>query len=112
MQKDPNIYLADILQAGADIQAYTIGMEKEDFFMDRMAQDAVIRKLAVVGEATKRLPLSIKQREERVPWKKIAGMRDVVVHDYADIDMNIVWQVVKKDLPEIIVAIQRMLKQS
>jgi uncharacterized protein with HEPN domain len=104
--------LADIIQAGADIQAYTIGMEKEDFFMERMAQDAVIRKLSFVGEAVKRLPSSMKQKEDRVSWKEIAGMRDIMVHDYSDIDLNKVWGVVKKELPELIEAIQRMLKKA
>ena len=91
MKKNFKVYLIDILQAAADIQTYTISAKREDIFVDRMLQDAVIRKFAVLGEAAKRLPTSVKKQEKNVPWKKITGLRDIVVHDYSDIDLDVLW---------------------
>ena len=111
MKKNSKVYLIDILQAAADIQTYTISAKREDLFVDRMLQDAVIRKFTVIGEAAKRLPLFFKKREKKVPWKKITGLRDIVVHDYSDIDLDVLWETIKQDLPELVQAIQRMIKE-
>ncbi len=111
MQKDPRIYLLDIMQAIADIFRYVEGIEKEDFIHNSMVQDAIIRKFAVIGEAVKKLPLSVKQKEKRIPWKRIAGMRDIVVHDYSDINLNVVWDTVKENLPKLDRAVQKLLKE-
>lgn len=99
-KKDPAIYLQDIFHAIERIEEYAMG-GKRLFLSDHMKQDAIIRQLAVIGEAVKKLPTSTTRQYSHIPWKNIAGMRDVLVHDYADIDTDMVWNVVKKDLPII-----------
>ena len=66
-----------------------------------MVQDAVIRNLEIIGEATKKLPPDLRDRRPGVPWSRIAGMRDVLIHDYFEVDLQIVWDVVKNRLPEL-----------
>ncbi len=111
MKKNSKVYLIDILRAATDIQTFTISAEKEDFFSDRMLQDAVIREISIIGEAAKRLPVSVREREKHIPWKKIIGMRNIVVHDYSDIDLSVVWDVVKKELPGLIQALQKIIQR-
>lgn len=96
-KKDITIYLQDILDAIEHIEQYAIGGKKA-FLSDHMKQDAIIRQLAIIGEAVKKLPISITRKCSEIPWKNIAGMRDILVHDYADIDVDMVWNVVKKEL--------------
>lgn len=111
MKKDPNVYLIDILQAAADIQSYIIGMDESDFYSDKLLQDGVIRKIAVIGEASQRLPQTYRRTYNVVPWKKIIGMRNIVVHDYDEINLKEVWSVAKIDLPDLVVSIQKILKE-
>jgi len=85
--RDNRLYLADILESIQRIQSYTEG-GIETFAQTPMIQDAVIRNLAVIGEATKQLPIDFRQRYPDIPWKKIAGLRDVLIHDYLRIDTN------------------------
>ena len=70
---------------------------------------AVVRNIEIIGEATKRLPEDLRDREPGIPWKSIAGMRDVVVHDYFEIDDEIVWNVVENELPRLREAIERLM---
>ncbi|GAP94394.1 hypothetical protein NIES2104_09050 [Leptolyngbya sp. NIES-2104] len=80
-----------------------------------MMRDAVVRNLEVIGEATKQLPLSFRESYPDVPWKRIAGLRDVLIHDYVRVDSEEVWQVVEQNLPELktnITAILQDLNQS
>lgn len=109
MRKDPKSYLLDIEQAIEDIVSYSNGMTKKNFFTNILLQDGIIRKISVIGEAVKRLPVSVTRLEKAIPWNNIAGMRDIVVHDYSDIDLDIVWKVVKVRLPELNKAVKRLL---
>jgi len=111
MKKDPRVYLLHIRDAVDCIAQYTVD-GKEQFFRDGKTQDAVIYKLAVVGEAVKRLPRSLRDEEPAVPWKKIAGMRDIVIHDYDSTELGKVWKVVERDLPRLQDAVQRMLDRT
>ena len=109
MKKDPKIYLIDIVQAIADIYTFSPGMTKEDFITNILLQDGILRKISVIGEAVKRLPPRLKEKEKDIPWKKITGMRDVVVHDYSDINLDTIWETVTEDLPKLNNAVHRML---
>lgn len=98
--KDARVYLHHILAAIDDIRTYTT--DGEDVFMhDRMRQDAVVRKLEVIGEATKQLSDSVRQLRPRIPWREIAGMRDKMIHEYFGVNLTIVWAVVERDLPTL-----------
>jgi uncharacterized protein with HEPN domain len=74
-----------------------------------MMRAAVVRNIEIIGEATKRLPEDVQDREPGIPWKSIAGMRDVVIHDYFEIDDEIVWNVVERELPRLREAIERLM---
>ncbi len=65
-----------------------------------MAQDAVIRNFEVIGEAVKRIPDSLKQEHPDIPWRRISGLRDVLIHQYMSVDLEAVWAIVKEELPE------------
>lgn len=99
MKKDPKIFLFHILESIAEIENYIRGISKKDFFKDRKTQDAVIRRLEIIGEAVKNLPLDLKNAYHQIRWQEIAGMRDLLIHEYFGIDLNIVWLTAQKDIP-------------
>lgn len=92
------------------IQEYTNGYEKASFDGSTLVQDAVIRNLQTLAESTQRLGGSLKGAETGIPWRAIAGFRNVLTHGYLDIDLAIVWSVVEKDLPEVASAVERMTR--
>ncbi len=96
--KDERVYLGHIRDAINDIEQYA-SAGRDAFMNDRMRQDAVIRKLQVIGEAIKKIPDVTRQRRPEIPWKQIAGMRDRLTHDYFGVDLMLVWAVVERDLP-------------
>ena len=83
---------------------------KESFFADPKTQDAVVRNLEIIGEATKRISDSLKLGCPETPWKRIAGMRDKLIHDYFGVNLTLVWDVVERDLPELKHQIESILK--
>ncbi len=93
--------VADILQAISRIREYVRGMSFEEFERDRKTQDAVIRNIEIIGEAAKHLSQDFKRKYRNVPWKQMAGMRDVIIHRYFGVALDIVWRVATKDLPEV-----------
>jgi uncharacterized protein with HEPN domain len=98
MKRDPSLFIDDILESIALIQQYTDSVNKTAFLKDRQMQDAVIRRLEIVGEAVKNIPVTFKKKHASIPWKQIAGMRDVICHEYFGVRMERVWKVVRKDL--------------
>jgi uncharacterized protein with HEPN domain len=94
-------YLNDIVIAINDIEEFTHGMSYEVFSEDKKTVNAVIRSLEILGEATKRIPKSFRQKHSDIPWNKMAGMRDVLIHDYMGIDLKTVWKVIQERLPEL-----------
>jgi uncharacterized protein with HEPN domain len=86
------------------------GVAYDRFAADFMINFVVIRALEIVGEATKRLPASIRTQYPQVPWKDMAGMRDRIIHGYDNVDLQIVWSVVKSEIPRIKPVIQQILK--
>lgn len=100
--------LRHILEATLDARVYSSGGEK-DFLADKKTQDAVLRKLEVIGEATKRLSTDLKTANPDIPWRQIAGMRDKLIHDYFGVDLTLVWNVVSQILPGFEENIRRIL---
>ncbi len=88
---------------------YTKNMTKAEFLDDRKTQDAVIRNLEVIGEIVKRIPDDFRSDHPQVPWKKIAGMRDKLIHDYLGVDIEAVWLVKERSLPDLHAEIQDLL---
>ncbi len=99
MKKDPLVYIDDIRDSIEAIKRYTAGLSKEDFFNSTEKQDAVYRRLEVIGEAANRLPDEFRNQYSTVPWNKIVGMRNVLIHEYDYIDLDRVWETLQKDIP-------------
>ncbi|HTW91075.1 MAG TPA: DUF86 domain-containing protein [bacterium] len=111
MRRDSRVYLDDTLEAAGAAREFVAGMSKDDLGKDRRTRDAVVRNLEIIGEAVKKLPPETKSDHPEVEWKKIAGLRDILVHDYFGIDMDIVWDVVQNKLPVLTEQVQRILDE-
>ncbi|MEM4308546.1 MAG: DUF86 domain-containing protein [Thermoplasmata archaeon] len=99
MSKDDTVYLKHILDALQRIEEYTQGVSYECFQKSNLIQAGVIRELEIVGEATKRLSENTRMRYPHIPWNKMARMRDKLIHGYFGVDLDAVWDTVKKDVP-------------
>ena len=111
MKKNPKILLEHIIDSILSIEEYTEKISKNDFKNDAKTQDAVIRKLEIIGEAVKNLPASFKNKNPEIPWKKIAGTRDVLIHEYFGVDVNMIWIVIKEDIPKLKKQIKKILER-
>lgn len=101
IKKDYSDYLQDILDSINDTEEFVREMTFDDFLKDKKTINAVIRSIEVIGEAAKNIPDALREKYINVPWKKMAGMRDKLIHEYFGIDLEIVWQVIKNDLPPV-----------
>jgi uncharacterized protein with HEPN domain len=101
--------LLDVAEAARLAVAFCQGLDKAGFLEDRKTQSAVLHQLAVMGEAVKRMSQGFKEAHPQMPWRLVAGMRDVVIHEYNDVDLDEVWRVVEKDLPELIQLLEPLL---
>jgi len=101
VKKDPQVFIAHILDSIRFIEEYSAEVTEAKFHKNRSLQDAIIRRLEIIGEAVKNLPTAFKTKYPEIPWKQIAGMRDILIHEYFDVDLLLTWKVVKHELPSI-----------
>ena len=99
MPRDSSAYFEDILDAIGAIRDYTQSLTRESFGGDRKTVDAVLRNLEVIGEAVKQVPAEVRTAHPNVEWQKIAGLRDILIHAYFGVDLDIIWDVVSNKLP-------------
>jgi uncharacterized protein with HEPN domain len=111
MPRDSRVYLEDILEATRKITAYTGSLSKTAFLEDEKTIDAVVRNLEVIGEAVKKLPEDLRAQHSAVEWKKIAGLRDILIHEYFGLDAEIVWDIVQNKVPTLDREVRAMLDQ-
>lgn len=109
--KSDLIYLEHILDSIAAIEDFTSG-GKDAFFNSRLIRDAVVRNLEIIGEATKQVTRATREAHRDVPWREMAGLRDVLIHDYFGVDIGIVWNVVARELPTLKNMIKEMVRRS
>jgi uncharacterized protein with HEPN domain len=107
--KGDEIYLRHILDAIEKIESYS-SVGYNTFASHSHWQDAVIRQLEIVGEATKRLSQDLRSQNHEVPWRRIAGLRDVLIHNYMGVDLDAVWEITRKDLPVLKKQVQVILR--
>jgi len=101
MNRDDHVYLLHILDAVGQIETYVSGISYDEFISSRMHQDAIIRQFEILGEATKNISRHIRNNHPDIPWKDIAGMRDILIHQYFGVDLGSVWDSATSDIPAI-----------
>ena len=99
MIRNDQVYLEHILQSISKIEAFTNSISKIDFESNVMIQDAVIRNIEIIGEATKKISKPFTKSHHEIPWSAMAGMRDKLIHDYLDVDIDVLWKTIELDLP-------------
>lgn len=109
MSRDPQLRLEDILEAATTIEAYIQGFNYETFLRDRRTVDAVTRNLEIIGEAVKHLPDDITEQVTGIPWRAIAGFRDVLAHSYFRTEDSIIWDSATVHNAALIAAVKEML---
>ncbi len=110
MKGDYILFLKDIISAIDSIEKFVEGMSFDDFLSDDKTSSAVIRKFEVIGEATKHIPDRLSYRHQDVPWKRMAGMRDRLIHGYFGIDFKLLWDTIKIEIPQLKTKLQEILK--
>ncbi|MCC6722444.1 MAG: DUF86 domain-containing protein [Bacteroidia bacterium] len=109
--KNSKIYLDHILDCIGQIKEYTANLNKDGFLKNRLIQDAVIRNFEIIGEATKQIEEGLKLRHSHIEWKKIAGLRDKLIHDYIGVDLWAVWNVVVDIIPSFEKEIEKIINK-
>lgn len=107
--KDPKIFLVHIRESIQQIEAYVGGFSHGDFVRSLQVQDAVVRRLEIIGEATKNIPDDFKERYPDIPWKKIANMRNTLIHEYFSVDVEILWNLLDADLKKFKEQVETLL---
>jgi len=108
-KRDYGDYIKDIIDSINDIETFIKDIDFEEFAGDKKTVNAVIRSVEVIGEAAKKVPKSLRNKHSIIPWKKMAGMRDKLIHEYFGIDMEILWKVAKDELPPLKPLIQEII---
>ena len=108
MSKDPRVHLVQILECIERIESFVIDGEAA-FYQDARTQDAVLHNLAVIGEIAKRVDVSYRAEHPTIPWRSMAGLRDVLIHQYDRVRLNLVWAAVEENLPALKVEIVKVL---
>ena len=101
MKRDVMLYIQDILDSVTKLEEYINPIDKHSFYENSQIQDAVIRRLEIIGEAVKNIDQDIKDIYPEIPWKQIAGMRDVLAHEYFGVNLERTWKTVKEDIPDL-----------
>lgn len=108
--RDLKLYIKDILAAMDAIEKFVEGMEFDEFQQDDKTSSAVIRKFEIIGEATKHVPESLRQKHIKIPWKQLAGMRDKLIHFYFGVNYDLVWDTLKGRIPSLKPMMHQVLK--
>ena len=109
MTRDHTDYIDDIRQSLIDIVEFTKSMDYESFVSDRKTIHAVVRSLEIIGEAAKKIPEEYRLQQPQIPWKKMMGMRDKLIHEYFGIDNKILWKTISEEIPPLLPIIEGLI---
>jgi uncharacterized protein with HEPN domain len=101
MEKDDFAFIKHILESIEAIEVFSEKMSKEELISSRLKQSAITREIEIIGEAAKNLSNNFKEKHKEIEWKHIIGTRDILIHHYFGVDLNILWNIIKKDLPDL-----------
>lgn len=101
MKKSVDVFISHILESIELVESYVRGKNLLDFIKSKSLQDAVIRRLEIMGEAVKNLPVRFTAKHPEIPWREIAGMRDILIHQYFGVDIEMTWNVIEENLPDL-----------
>lgn len=107
-RRTPRVYLNDILSALQRVEQYTDGLSFEQFRSDSKTVDAVVRNLEVIGEAARQMPKDTVAEHPGIPWAKMVGLRNKVLHEYFGVDIEILWQTIREDLPSLKAQVEKL----
>ena len=111
MRRNFKVYFEDVLKAILNVEEYVGNLSFEEFRENKLVQDAVIRNLEVIGEAVKNIPKEIKKEHSEIEWREIAGLRDILIHRYFEVNTRILWDIVKNKLPDLKKKVSKILKK-
>lgn len=114
MKRDIRVYLEDVLESIEKIEEYIKPITENDFYKNTQVQDAILRRLEIVGEAVKNVPQEVRDKYPEIPWKRIAGIRDVLIHQYFGVSLERTWKVIKEDIIDLknkIIEVQKDLEK-
>ena len=110
MKKDVKIFLNHILESIENIETFSKDITKNEFMNNRFNQNAIIRELEIIGEASRNIPDNFRKKHSDIIWKDIIGTRDKLIHNYFGVDLEIVWDIIKNDIPKLKAGIRNILK--
>jgi uncharacterized protein with HEPN domain len=108
MSRDP-AYLLDILNSARLVQQFVQGIDREDFAQDMMKQYAVVHGIMIIGEAARRVSQEFRDKHPELPWQNMIGMRSRIIHNYDEVDLDIVWHVVESEIPKLISLVEPLV---
>ena len=109
MKKDDSVYLHHIMDALVQIEHYMDNVSHEEFFSSRLLQDGVIRQLEVMGEAARNLSEDLRNEHPEIPWRQMVGLRNRMIHAYFNVDLQIIWEIVQGDIPDLLQKMKQIL---
>lgn len=111
MPRDYKLYLEDILESIEKICSYIIGMDLETFSVDKKTIDAVVMNLAIIGEASRKIPDELRTRYPDIEWGRIISLRNIIIHEYPSINLRIIWSIAKNNLPVLEERIKKIIQE-